>query len=94
MSKLLIALLFAAFAITSYAADTDKQTDGAELGTNETPQAKDQSKSNRKKNSGTHAHKPKRANTQSKHNHPKANGSEDNPLQPTESEPAPGASTQ
>jgi Ni/Co efflux regulator RcnB len=92
MNKLLIALLFSAFAMSSYAADTDKQTDGAELGTNETPQAQDQSK-NTKKMSGTHKKKHSHSNTQAKHNHSKADGSEDNPLQPTESEPAPGAST-
>ncbi len=93
MSKLLIALLFSAFAMTTYAADTDNQTDGAELGTQETPQAQDQSKQGAKKASGKHTKKHNHSNTKARHNHPKANGAEENPLQPTESEPAPGAST-
>ncbi len=96
MSKLLIALLFSAFAMTSSAADTDNQTDGAELGTQETPQAQDQSK-NSNKSTTTHKHNKKRnhSNMQKKarHNHPKASGAEENPLQPTDSEPAPGAAT-
>ncbi|WP_229007877.1 hypothetical protein [Methylophilus sp. Leaf408] len=94
MNKLLIALLFSAFAMTTNAADTDNQTDGAELGTQETPQAQDQSK-NSNKSTTTNKHNKKRNHTQKKtnHNHPKANGAEENPLQPTDSEPAPGAST-
>lgn len=93
MSKLLIALLFSAFAMTTYAADTDNQTEGAELGTQETPQAQDQSKNSKKKASGAHTNKRNNMSKKTKHNHPKAAGAEDNPLQPTESEPAPGAST-
>jgi hypothetical protein len=93
MSKLLIALLFSAFAMTTYAADTDNQTDGAELGTQETPQAQDQTKNSKKKASGNHSKKPSNMSKKAKHNHQKASGSQDNPLQPTESEPAPGAAT-
>jgi hypothetical protein len=92
MSKLFIVLLFSAFAMTTYAADTDKQTDGAELGTNETPQAQDQTKNSRStttKPAKKHSHVNKKA----KHNHQKAGSAEENPLQPTDSEPAPGAST-
>lgn len=94
MSKFLMALLFSVLATTTYAADTDMQADGAELGTQETPQAQDQSKHGQKKASGTHNKKHGPASKKAKHNHPKANGSEDNPLQPTESEPAPGAAIQ
>lgn len=93
MSKLLIALLFSAFAMGSYAADTDKQTDGAELGTNETPQAKDQNTNSQKKSSGAHTKKRNHVHKKAKHNHPKAGSSEENPIQPTDPEPAPGAST-
>jgi len=94
MSKLLIAILFSAFAITTYAADTDKQTDGAELGTNETPQAQDQSNNNQQHKSSNrhtkkHHHSKKKMNT----NQQDSSSSENNPLQPTESETAPGAST-
>ncbi|HSH85962.1 MAG TPA: hypothetical protein VK958_01810 [Methylophilus sp.] len=94
MSKLLIALLFSAFAMTTFAADTDNQTEGAELGTQETPQAQDQSK-NSNKTTTTNKHSKKRNHTQSKakHNHSKANSAEENPLQPTDAEPAPGAAT-
>jgi Ni/Co efflux regulator RcnB len=94
MKKILLALALSAFAITLFAADTDNQTDGAELGTNETPQAQDQSKnSNKSTTSNKRINKHKRTNAKSKHNHSKAGSSEENPLQPTESEPAPGAST-
>ncbi|MGQ3170431.1 MAG: hypothetical protein ACT6RZ_02185 [Methylophilus sp.] len=93
MSKLLMALLLSAFAMTAYAADTDKQTNGAELGTNETPQAQDQNMNSKKKTSGMNSKKQNNMSKKTKHNHPKADGAEDNPLQPTESEPAPGAST-
>lgn len=94
MSKLLIALLFSAFAMTTFAADTDNQTEGAELGTQETPQAQDQSK-NSNKTTTTNKHSKKRNHSQSKakHNHSKANSAEENPLQPTDAEPAPGAAT-
>lgn len=92
MNKLLIALLFSAFAITTYAADNDKQTDGAELGTNETPQAQDQTKNSHKKSSDRHMkkhHSKKRSGSNTQN----TGSSENNPLQPTESETAPGAST-
>ncbi|HSI28878.1 MAG: hypothetical protein ACAH05_06210 [Methylophilus sp.] len=93
MSKLFIALLFSAFAMTTYAADTDKQTDGAELGTNETPQAQDQSKNSRHTTTAKPTKKQNHMNKKAKHNHQKAGSAEENPLQPTDSEPAPGAST-
>lgn len=94
MKKILLALGLAVFAIAVFAADTDNQTDGAELGTNETPQAKEQS-SNSNKSLSTNKPAKKRTNAQKKplHSHPKAGSAEENPLQPTESEPAPGAST-
>lgn len=91
MNKLLITLLFSAFAMTTYAADTDKQTDGAELGTNETPQAQDQSKSSPKKSSDRQM-KKHHSNKRMKNNQQNTGASENNPLQPTEAEPAPGAS--
>ncbi|MGP1716170.1 MAG: hypothetical protein ACTS9Y_03230 [Methylophilus sp.] len=93
MSKLFITLLFSAFAITAFAADTDKQTDGAELGTNETPQAQEQSKNNRDTTAAKPAKKHNQANKKSKHNHQKAGSAEANPIQPTDTEPAPGAAT-
>lgn len=91
MSKLLITLLFAAFATAGYAADTDRQTDGAELGTQETPQEQGQSK-NTKKSSGKHT-KKHHSNTKAKQDRAGASNSEDNPVQPTDAESAPGAST-
>lgn len=91
MSKLLIALLFSAFAMTTYAADTDNQTNGAELGTQETPQAQDQTKSSKSTNTNKHNKKRNHTQKKAKHNHTKATGAEENPLQPTDSEPAPGA---
>jgi hypothetical protein len=93
MSKLLIALLFSALATTTFAADTDKQTDGAELGTNETPQAQDQTKNSRDTTAGKPTKKRNHVNKKAKHNHQKAGSAEENPLQPTDSEPAPGAAT-
>jgi Ni/Co efflux regulator RcnB len=97
MSKLFITLLFSAFAITTFAADTDKQTNGAELGTNETPQAQDQSQAQGQDQSRTS--NKKSSNRHMKKHHSKRAGSnqnsgssENNPLQPTESETAPGAS--
>jgi Ni/Co efflux regulator RcnB len=93
MSKLLIALLFSAFAMTSFAADTDKQTDGAELGTNETPQAKDQTQNSRDTTTGKPAKRSGHVNKKAKHNHQKAGSAEENPLQPSDAEPAPGAAT-
>ena len=94
MSKLFITLLLSAFAMTTYAADTDKQTDGAELGTSETPQAQDQSqeqsKSHHKKSSDRHM-KKHHSNKRMKNTQQNTGSSENNPLQPTESETAPGA---
>lgn len=94
MSKLFVALILSAIAFSTYAADTDNQANGAELGTEETPQAQDQNKNSNKstttnKRSKKHSH----SKTKTKHNHTKANGADDNPLQPTDAEPAPGAST-
>lgn len=95
MSKLFITLLFSAFAMTTYAADTDKQTDGAELGTNETPQAQDQAKNKHPTSSDRQTkkhHSKKRAGSHPHGTSHQNNGSsENNPLQPTEAEPAPGA---
>lgn len=99
MSKLFITLLFSAFAITTYAADTDKQTDGAELGTNETPQARNQAQDQAKNKHPTSSdrqtkkhHSKKRAGSHPQGTSHQNNGSsENNPLQPTEAEPAPGA---
>jgi hypothetical protein len=97
MTKLFLVLLLSAFTLSANAADTDNQKDGAELGTNETPQAQDQSKNSDKstnihktKKSRTHSHANKKTNAKAKTN----SSSENNPLQPTEPEPAPGASTQ
>lgn len=91
MSKLLITLLFAAFATTTYAADNDNQTNGAELGTQETPQAQGQSK-NTKKHSTKHSKKHS-TNAKAKQDRSGASDAEDNPIQPTDAESAPGAST-
>ena len=92
MSKLLITLLFSAFAMTTYAADTDNQTNGAELGTSETPQAQDQSHDSHKKSSHKHM-KKHHSNKRMKNNQQNSGSAENNPIQPTEPEPAPGAST-
>jgi hypothetical protein len=97
MTKLFLALLLSTFTLSVNAADIDNQKDGAELGTNETPQAQDQSKNIKKstttsksKKNRTHSHSHKKSNTKAQ-----TDGSaENNPLQPTEPETAPGASTQ
>lgn len=91
MRTLLLTLLLSAFASTPYAADTDSQTNGAELGTQETPQAQEQSSSSHKKSSDKPM-KKRHSNNKMKNSRPAANAS-DNPLQPTDTETAPGAST-
>ncbi len=92
MSKLLLAVLFSAFAMTSYGADTDNQTNGAELGTEETPQAQEQNANTKAKATTTKSKKTKRhMHKKAKTNAKSVDGSENNPLQPTEPEPAPGA---
>jgi hypothetical protein len=92
MNKILIAFLVSAFTFSTFAADIDNQTDGAELGTNETTQAQDQSKNSNKNT--THSDTKKRTHAPKKVKPTKSGsttGSENNPLQPTDSEPAPGA---